>query len=113
MKVVHCLFLLSVILYLLSPDIGDPTRHCHCVYMYVIIYVRASVSGLLRPFLSCGFYPLNLHSFIATTRAWCERPFKVTRPAYKNAVCAWHICRYRCTTLRPDSADLRPHRITE
>jgi len=26
--------------------------------------VRASVSGLLRPFLSCGFYPLILHSFI-------------------------------------------------
>jgi len=26
-------------------------------------YDRASVSGLLRPFLSFGFYPLNLHSF--------------------------------------------------
>jgi len=35
---------------------------CRCVY--VCDYVRASVSGLLRPFLSCGFYPLNLHSFI-------------------------------------------------
>jgi len=32
--------------------------------VYVCDYVRASVSGLLRPFLSCGFYPLNLHSFI-------------------------------------------------
>ena len=32
--------------------------------VYVYDYVRASVSGLLRPFLSCGFYPLNLHSFI-------------------------------------------------
>jgi len=32
--------------------------------VYVCDYVRASVSGLLRPFLSCGFYPVNLHSFI-------------------------------------------------
>ena len=31
--------------------------------VYVCDYVRASVSGLFRPFLSCGFYPLN-HSFI-------------------------------------------------
>jgi len=27
--------------------------------VYVCDYVRASVSGLLRPFLSCGFYPLK------------------------------------------------------
>jgi len=32
--------------------------------VYVCDYDRASVSGLLRPFLSFGFYPLNLHSFI-------------------------------------------------
>jgi len=31
--------------------------------VYVCDYDRASVSGLLRPFLSFGFYPLNLHSF--------------------------------------------------
>ena len=31
--------------------------------VYVCDYVRASVSGLLRPFLSCGFYPLK-SSFI-------------------------------------------------
>ena len=31
--------------------------------VYVCDDVRASVSGLLRPFLSFGFYPLNLHSF--------------------------------------------------
>jgi len=30
--------------------------------VYVCDYDRASVSGLLRPFLSFGFYPLNLHS---------------------------------------------------
>ena len=30
---------------------------------YVCDHVRASVSGLLRPFLSCGFYPLK-SSFI-------------------------------------------------
>jgi len=41
------------------------------VYFIVCVYVcghaRASASGLLRPFLSCGFYPLNssfIHSFI-------------------------------------------------
>jgi len=32
--------------------------------VYVCDYDRASVSGLLRPFLSFGFYPLNLHSMI-------------------------------------------------
>ena len=30
----------------------------------IVSYNRASVSGLLRPFLSFGLYPLNLHSFI-------------------------------------------------
>jgi len=39
--------------------------------VYVRDYVRASVSGLLRPFLSCGFYPLNLHSFIHTQAPVC------------------------------------------
>jgi len=33
--------------------------------VYVCDYDRASVSGLLRPFLSFGFYPLNLHSFMS------------------------------------------------
>jgi len=32
--------------------------------VYVCDYDRASVSGLLRPFLSFGCYPLNLHSII-------------------------------------------------
>jgi len=32
--------------------------------VYVCDYDRASVSGLLRPFLSFGFYPLNLHSYL-------------------------------------------------
>jgi len=36
--------------------------------VYVCDYDRASVSGLLRPFLSFGFYPLNLHSFISLAR---------------------------------------------
>jgi len=35
--------------------------------VYVCDYDRASVSGLLRPFLSFGFYPLNLHSFILSS----------------------------------------------
>jgi len=39
-------------------------RHGHVLYVpmcvYVCDYVRASVSGLLRPFLSYGFYPLKI-----------------------------------------------------
>jgi len=45
---------------------------CLCVYMYVI-YVRASVSGLLRPFLSYGFYPLKssfIHSACVYACVW-------------------------------------------
>jgi len=37
------------------------------VCVHVCDYIRASVSCLFRPFLSCGFYPLNssfIHSFI-------------------------------------------------
>jgi len=34
------------------------------LHVYVCDYARASVSGLLKPFLSSVFYPLNLHSFI-------------------------------------------------
>ena len=40
--------------------------------VYVCDYDRASVSGLLRPFLSFGFYPLNLHSFI---HSFIHHPF--------------------------------------
>jgi len=36
---------------------------CVSMCVYVCDYDRASVSGLLRPFLSCGFYPLK-SSFI-------------------------------------------------
>jgi len=41
--------------------------------VYVCDYVRASVSGLLRPFLSGGFYPLNLHSFIHSVSHKCSK----------------------------------------
>ena len=37
--------------------------------VYVCDYDRASVSGLSRPFLSFGFYPLNLHSFFIQSLA--------------------------------------------
>jgi len=37
------------------------------VYVYVCDHVRPSISGLLIPLLSCGFFPLNLRSFILTS----------------------------------------------
>jgi len=37
--------------------------YCMCLCAYVYDHVRASVSGLLRHFLSCGFYTLK-SSFI-------------------------------------------------
>ena len=48
---IHLLVFLCILLYVSM-----------CVY--VCDYVRASVSGLLRPFLCYGFIHYNLHSFV-------------------------------------------------
>jgi len=47
--------------------------------VYVCDYDRASVSGLLRPFLSFGFYPLNLHSFSLWVGQIIALPAKIRR----------------------------------
>ena len=65
-----------------------------CVCLYVCDRVRASVSVLLRSFLSYGFFPLNLHSFIHKwSWMWDESLQQVLREHCGHCQCIQSMAR--------------------